>query len=152
VTTSALLDKQIGGLPPPATTNLAFTYSGLTSLDLPDILMRSFPDEFRMDMKARKDNIGDDGPSAPENWDPVWQDSQSVRMLVTIIGQSQESLNERYEKIIETLEKTDAGVALLTGHCGINGANNLPYHCGNPIVLVLATQYLRDKAEVQTRP
>lgn len=97
--------------------------------------MRSFPDEFRMGMKARKDILGDDGLSAPENWDPIWQDSRSVHMLVTINGQSQESLTERYEKIIETLEKTDAGVELLTGHCGINGANNLPYQSGNAIVL-----------------
>jgi hypothetical protein len=100
VTSSAPLDKQNGGTPPPATTNIAFTYAGLTGLGLPDASMRSFPDDFRMGMKARRDILGDDGPSAPDKWDPVWQDHRSVHMLVTINGQSQKELDGRYEEIV----------------------------------------------------
>ncbi|MFQ3218452.1 MAG: Dyp-type peroxidase family [Paraglaciecola sp.] len=136
VTSSAPLDKQNDGTkPPPATTNIALTYAGLTALGLPDESMRSFPEDFRMGMKARKDILGDDGASAPENWDPVWQDHRSVHMLVTINGQLEKELDGRYEKIIEMLENTHGGVILLQGHRGSKGADDLPYQSGNAIIL-----------------
>jgi Dyp-type peroxidase family len=135
VTSSAPLDTQNGGAPPPSTTNLAFTYAGLRELGLPDEALRSFPDDFRMGMKARKDILGDDGPSSPKNWDPVWQDNYSVHMLATINGKSRDELEERYQKIVELLRDSDGDVELLKGHRGAGGAEDLQYQSGSAIVL-----------------
>src|SRR2546427_9389416 len=48
---------------PLVTTNIAFTYEGLKHLDVPDDTLHGFPDEFSMGMQARRDIIGDTGPS-----------------------------------------------------------------------------------------
>jgi Dyp-type peroxidase family len=135
VTSSAPLDTQNGGAPPPSTTNLAFTYAGLRELGLPDEALRSFPDDFRMGMKARKDILGDDGPSSPKNWDPVWQDNYSVHMLATINGKSPNELEERYQEIVELLRDSDGDVELLKGHRGAGGVEDLQYQSANAIVL-----------------
>jgi Dyp-type peroxidase family len=135
VTSSAPLDKQAGGTPPPATTNLAFTYAGLRELGLPDDSLRSFPEDFRMGMEARKAILGDDGPSSPENWDPVWRNNFSVHMLATINGKSPAELEKRYQEIVKLLGGTDEGVKLLPGHRGAGGSEDMQYQPGNAIVL-----------------
>jgi Dyp-type peroxidase family len=135
VTSSAPLDKQNYGTPPGVTTNLAFTYAGLRELGLPDGSMRSFPEDFRMGMKARKDILGDDGPSAPQHWDPIWQDNYGVHMLMTINGKSTETLNARYDEVQKHLGDAGEGVELLSGHRGGDGTEILAYQPGNAIVI-----------------
>ncbi|HTR83189.1 MAG TPA: hypothetical protein VMI56_01835 [Reyranella sp.] len=51
--------------------NIAFTYSGLSALEIDETTLASFPTVFRQGMAARADVLGDTGPSAPENWDGV---------------------------------------------------------------------------------
>ena len=135
VTSSVPLREQAGKSPPPATTNIAFSYSGLRELGLPDASLRSFPQEFRMGMKARGTILGDDGPSAPENWDEIWQDHYGVHMLVTINGRSPGELEERYQKILRLLASADPGVTLLSGHRGPNNAEDLSYQDGNALLI-----------------
>src|SRR5437870_3500413 len=57
---------------PLVTTNVAFTYEGLKHLDVPDETLNGFPDEFSMGMKARRDIVGDIGPSHFSHWDAIW--------------------------------------------------------------------------------
>jgi Dyp-type peroxidase family len=135
VTSSAPLDTQNGGEPPESTTNLAFSYAGLRELGLPDLSMRSFPEDFRMGMKARKEILGDNGPSAPENWDPVWKDNYGVHMLMTINAKSPVELNARYEEVLSLLSGTHEGVELLKGHRGPNGSDDMEYQAGQAIVI-----------------
>lgn len=47
---------------------LAFTWTGLRALGVPDDALATFPDEFREGMAARADILGDTGPNAPQNW------------------------------------------------------------------------------------
>ncbi len=47
---------------------LAFTWSGLRALGVPDESLASFPDEFREGMASRADILGDTGPNHPDNW------------------------------------------------------------------------------------
>ncbi len=47
---------------------LAFTYSGLRALGVPDAALTSFPVEFQEGMAARADVLGDTGDNAPEHW------------------------------------------------------------------------------------
>ncbi|WP_166425284.1 peroxidase [Paraglaciecola sp. 20A4] len=135
VTSSAPLDKQNDGIPPLATTNLAFTYAGLRELGLPDESMRSFPEDFRMGMKARKDILGDDGPSDPENWDPIWQNNYDVHMFLSINATSEGDLIQRFDQVLALVNRTENGVELLDGHRDGDGKTLSKYQSGNAIVI-----------------
>ena len=76
---------------PPVAVNIAFTYQGLSHLDVPEETLHGFPDEFSMGMKARRDIIGDTGPNHYKRWDPIWNDPddefrQHVHILIGING------------------------------------------------------------------
>ena len=47
---------------------LAFTWTGLRALGVPEESLATFPDEFREGMASRADILGDTGINAPENW------------------------------------------------------------------------------------
>lgn len=47
---------------------LAFSWTGLRALGVPDDALATFPDEFREGMGARADILGDTGDNAPEHW------------------------------------------------------------------------------------
>lgn len=47
---------------------LAFTWTGLRALGVPEESLATFPDEFREGMAARAGILGDIGTSAPEHW------------------------------------------------------------------------------------
>ncbi len=134
VTTAATWDQGPQPIPrPQATTNIAFTYQGLKELELPRSSLIGFPEEFAMGMKQRKDILGDDGPSAPEHWDPIWRANrekdrnQDVHLFVSINAQDAQFLEERYQWLCDTAARFGDGVAQLRGHRGDNGAQDLPY-------------------------
>src|SRR5882757_2439152 len=52
----------------PVPINFAFTFPGLTALQLSQPTLASFPEAFKQGMAARADRLGDIGASAPENW------------------------------------------------------------------------------------
>jgi Dyp-type peroxidase family len=110
---------------PKVTTNIAFTYRGLKTLGVPRASLQTFPDEFAMGMQARKEILGDDGASAPENWDEVWK--KSVDILISINGQDDACLAERYQEVVALSEQSAGGVQLLRGHSGASGATDLPF-------------------------
>ena len=47
---------------------LAFTWTGLRALGVPEESLATFPDEFREGMASRADILGDTGPNHPDNW------------------------------------------------------------------------------------
>lgn len=53
--------------------NLALTFRGLQALGLGRAAEASLPDAFREGMAARAADNGDDGDSAPEEWDAYWR-------------------------------------------------------------------------------
>jgi len=53
----------------PAWIGIAFTYSGLRSLGLPQASLDSFPEEFRQGMASRAEILKDFGENAPTNWE-----------------------------------------------------------------------------------
>lgn len=110
---------------PKATTNIAFTFHGLQALGLPTASLIEFPQEFIMGMKARRAILGDDGPSAPEHWDPIWENT--VDIWISINGQSVDDIEDRYAWLQSLLQASEGGVEQLVGHRGENGAQDLPY-------------------------
>lgn len=125
---------------PLATLNIAFTYQGLKELDLPRASLIGFPEEFVMGMKQRKDILGDDGPSAPEHWDRIWRDSREenrdkdVHILISINAQQPEHIETSYQWLLTIIEHSEAGVAVLDGHRGDNGAEDLPYQDAKVVI------------------
>lgn len=127
VTTAVTWGDGPGQIPKPlATTNIAFTFAGLRALGVPEASLRGFPSEFMMGMKMRKDILGDNGSSSPDHWDPVWQ-GQQVHIFISINGQQMEFLEQRYQWLLRLVEQSEGAVALLHGHRGDNGADDLPY-------------------------
>ena len=111
---------------PVTTTNIAFTYKGLQHLGIPQKSLQSFPQEFVMGMKARRDILGDDGTSSPEHWDSIWQEEEPVDIWVSINGQTSETIEEHYQLICQLLEQCQPGVEQVSGHQNYAG-DNLPY-------------------------
>jgi Dyp-type peroxidase family len=120
---------------PEVTTNIAFSYHGLRELGVPRASLQTFPDEFAMGMKARRDILGDDGVSAPERWDPIWQSPDPVDIFVAIHGQDEACLARRYEEILTLLQHSRGGVKLLIGHRGEGGRDDLPYQAASAIYI-----------------
>ena len=110
---------------PDTTTNIAFTYAGLAALQLPQRSLDGFPMEFRIGMQARKSILGDDGASAPQHWDPVWQ-GESVHAWVSINARNTELLEQAYQQIELLISESQNGVSIRPGHKGPNGTT-LPY-------------------------
>jgi Dyp-type peroxidase family len=134
VTTAATWGTGAEPIPrPQATTNIAFTYQGLKQLELPRSSLIGFPEEFAMGMKQRKDILGDNGPSAPEHWDPIWRANREkdrnkdVHIFVSINAQNAQFLEERYRWLCDTAAQFAEGVTQLSGHRGDDGAEDLPY-------------------------
>jgi deferrochelatase/peroxidase EfeB len=145
VTTAVQWGEGPDKLPPPEwTLNVAFNYQGLKELDLPRESLIGFSPEFVAGMKDRKDILGDDGPSAPEHWDPIWQHNRETRehdvhIFVSINGLMplpkdakpaavQAAVNDAkarveagYRWLLEQVAAQQGGVALLGGHRGDNG-------------------------------
>lgn len=51
------------------TLNVAFTHAGLAALGVPISDLEGFPAEFRADIAARREKLGDTGESSPDRWD-----------------------------------------------------------------------------------
>jgi len=110
---------------PLVTTNVAFTYDGLKRLGVPRASLQTFPEEFAMGMSARRDILGDDGPSSPARWDPIWQGSDPVHLFISINASDRAGLELRYREILGLLPA--AGVELGLGHRGPSNGAVLPY-------------------------
>jgi Dyp-type peroxidase family len=99
ITTGQLWD----GGKPASTVNIAFTYQGLASLDLPIATLISFPVEFQQGMRARGNILGDIGGNAPEYWDEVWREGQ-VHAWLGINATSPEALDVRFAEMQALVE------------------------------------------------
>lgn len=135
---------------PAVTTNIAFTYEGLKHLDIPEDTLHGFPDEFAMGMKARRDIIGDTGPSHFSHWDPIWNldgagGSQPVHILISINARTDEAAEARYRQIEQVLlgairkwpdvtRDGPSGVVQLSGHRGPGRRADLPYQTSAALV------------------
>ena len=109
---------------PTVTLNMAFTFSGLQALGLPEASLLTFPEEFMSGMVKRQDILGDDGKSAPQYWDPVWL--KPIHILVWLNGPgdsagTSQDLDTAYRELARIAGKCGPGVECLTGHRGPDG-------------------------------
>jgi Dyp-type peroxidase family len=111
--------------PPKATLNVAFSYHGLREIGVPRDSLQTFPDEFAMGMRDRRDILGDDGPSAPDRWDPVWRDNE-IHVLLLLNAISVEALGAQYDRVVARLGVA-SGLERMRGHRGAGGREDLDY-------------------------
>ncbi|MGL1889231.1 MAG: hypothetical protein OCD76_22145 [Reichenbachiella sp.] len=109
---------------PDATTNVSFTYDGLKKLGVPVHTLQSFPDEFIIGMRGRRDILGDDDSSSPEKWDKVWH--QEIHLFVAITAPNDDQLENKYDEVVAISDKYD-GVELLGGHAKAKGQDSSYY-------------------------
>lgn len=95
-----------------ATTNIAFTYSGLAALGVPEGTLHEMPVEFKQGMKKRAALLGDTGPSDPEHWDEVWRKG-NVDMWVSINGISEDAVENRGQWLQDLIDSTDGCVEVV---------------------------------------
>jgi Dyp-type peroxidase family len=137
VTTSVNWGDQPGQVPKPrVAVNIAFTYSGLEALGLPRASLMDFPAEFAMGMKKRKDILGDDGPSAPEHWDPVWR-GDPAHILVTLNAQTPQDLEDGWTWLGGQVVEAEGSVTIMSGHRGLRDGkvvDDLPYQSAKVVM------------------
>lgn len=78
--------------------NLAFTYAGLAALGVPPTVLSNFSEAFREGMPARKEKLGDVGPSDPVTWQPWFQPDAPLHVIASIYGDA-DDLDE-FERVM----------------------------------------------------
>ena len=107
---------------PDSGVNVAFSYSGLRALGLPDAALAGFPEEFRQGMAARADLLGDYGDSAPANWEGGLG-TADIHVLVMISAVHRDALDAHDRRLRASIERSggltvvydDLGAALPGG-------------------------------------
>lgn len=107
---------------PESGVNLAFSFSGLRALGLPDASLAGFPEEFRQGMAARAELLGDVGESAPATWEGGLGTDQ-IHVLVMISAAHRDALAAHDRRLRAALQRSgglsvvydDLGAALPGG-------------------------------------
>ncbi len=112
---------------PDWTVNVALSFQGLKELGVPMASLLDFSPEFAAGMKARCDILGDNGPSAPEVWDPIWQENRRTRekdvhLFVQLNARLPALLEEGYRWLQELAAQFADGVTQLGGNRGPDGS------------------------------
>lgn len=128
VTTAVEWGDQPGQIKQPDwTVNIAFAYQGLKELELPRASLNGFSPEFVEGMKHRRDMLGDDGPSSPEKWDPIWCGNRETRdkdvhIFISLNARLPALLEASYQWLLSLLANYKDDVVILGGHRADNGA------------------------------
>lgn len=118
---------------PKVALNIALSWRGLTSLNLPTSTLAQLPREFIDGMVKRHQLLSDKGASALSCWDEVWREGaldeeKAIHILVILNAQ----MMDDGRPVPELEERTDwlrnhpKGIKLLTGH----GRNNEDFQQG----------------------
>lgn len=90
--------------PPIDTLNVGVSYAGLEALEVPGVILASFPEEFRLGMTSRAELLGDTGPSAPQAWQPGLRPGEP-HLLVTILAREAGALERRRRELVQLLDR-----------------------------------------------
>ncbi len=103
--------------------NLGFTWPGLDALGVEDAALASFPVEFREGMAARAGLLGDNGPSAPGQWDPPLGE-RKLHVWVLVQAARPEDLTGRRDEVL-AMARASGAIELI---CEQDGAGFGPAH------------------------
>jgi Dyp-type peroxidase family len=83
--------------------NVAFTYRGLSKLEIDPDVLSTFPSEFAEGMRERADVNHDYGRSAPECWEQPWRDG-TVDIWIGIYGRTEGARDRQRQRLTAHLE------------------------------------------------
>lgn len=95
---------------PDSVLNVAFTAAGLAALGVPERVLATCSDEFLRGMAARARELGDTGPSAPENWEPGLGTGEA-HVLVTVNAKGEEALAAGLAELAAGLDEHGLAIA-----------------------------------------
>lgn len=101
---------------PDSGVNIAFSNAGLTALQLPSATLASFPEEFREGMAARASLLGDEGDSAPANWEALLG-TQDIHVLLMISAADQQPLSAHDGRIRDSIHRA-GGLTIVCDQLG----------------------------------
>jgi Dyp-type peroxidase family len=101
---------------PDSGVNVAFSFAGLRALGLPDAGLAGFPEEFRQGMAGRAKLLGDDGESAPENWENGFG-TPAIHVIVMISAMSRDALEAHDRALCAGIERI-GGLAIVNDQSG----------------------------------
>ncbi len=78
--------------------NLAFSHAGLKAIGAPEVVLASFPEEFREGMAQRAERLGDAGPSSPAYWDEGLG-TGDAHVFLSINASSEDLLGQRLDAL-----------------------------------------------------
>ena len=76
--------------------SVAISYNGLAALGVPKESLQSFPEEFRVGMAARADQLFDRGENDPKNWDQPFG-SGRIHIAISIFSDTEEKWRRAME-------------------------------------------------------
>lgn len=85
---------------------LAFTWTGLRALGVPEDTLNSFPDAFREGMAARASILGDTGANAPEHWVGGLA-GEDLHAIAILFSRTDEQCRRSIEEHDKLLARTD---------------------------------------------
>ena len=102
------------GRRPDTTTNIGIGFSGLCALELPYECLVTFPVEFQQGMRARAGRLGDTEDSAPEHWDPPWNDERVhfVVMVYAVNEAKRQAGCDQISRIAQDINTAAGSVAI----------------------------------------
>ena len=99
-----------GPIGPATALNVAFTYTGLEALGVPQRVLESCSTEFREGMAARAMKLGDTGPSSPDHWDEHLGTGEA-HVLLTLNAKGEDALNAELARLKEGIDA--AGLSIV---------------------------------------
>jgi deferrochelatase/peroxidase EfeB len=86
---------------PPYCLNIGITRSGLAALGIPDSILSEFPQPFSMGSAARAADVGDEGPSSPDNWSVGGPGNPPLHVMLSLY--TTEANNPQQDRLSEQL-------------------------------------------------
>lgn len=81
--------------------NIAFTFAGLTALQLSKATLQSFPPEFQLGMHGRAEVLGDVGAHGHEHWDEGFRQPELMHGLLMIHAGTKKALDDARTHILD---------------------------------------------------
>jgi Dyp-type peroxidase family len=96
--------------------SVAVTYQGLKALGVPAPSLDSFSWEFRQGMRARANDLGDVGPSSPENWEEPLGTSD-VHVIIVAVSPDEARLEAALARARNTYQQMTGIKAIWRQNC-----------------------------------
>ena len=115
---------------PPSTLNIAFTYTGMEALGVPEPSLLSFPSDFRTGVIDRAAKIGDVGDSDPKQWRGRLGEPAVVHAIVTVHAKTGDELHRTTAAVLSAGRGAMTEISRFDGQTFPDGVVHFGYKDG----------------------